>query len=305
MRAVELYEQALARTPDDPLILSDYAIAKLKEVMYSDNSQTSSDTVRAVADKALAIAPDLPEAHLASGAVALGFGEVERAAREIRIAARGERRLADAYAKFGGLSLEVDRIEEGIKHLDVALSLEPRDLWPRTEIARAYELLGRPQIADEWFSEVPADPQLRPLYWVQRARMIYWRRDFESARKLLAQQGDLAPVFRGKSILESMENPAVFEEIVAHMDDNARIGGAALRRTAMFRQIKAELLAFRGDEDAAIAAAVDAERAGLFDIAWCTRCPLLDALRKRKEFQEVMFRVGERAARVRAALGLT
>ncbi len=302
-RAIELYEQALARSPDDPLILSDYAIAKLKEVFYSDG-QTSADEVRGIAEKALQLAPDLQEAHLASGAVALGFGEVERAARYIRQAARGERRLADVYQKFGSLALEVDRIEEGIKHLDIALSLEPRDILPRGELARGYELLGKPQLADEWGLEVPSDPQMRPVYWLQRARIIYWRRDVEAARALLAQHGDQAPVFKGRVLLEAMTSETAFNEMLADLDLKARVGGAALRRTAMFRQIKSELLAFRGDEDAAIAAIADAERAGLFDISWCTRCPLLEGLRKRKEFQEIMFRVGERAARVRVALGV-
>ncbi|WP_394827095.1 protein kinase domain-containing protein [Pendulispora albinea] len=303
-RAIELYQEALARTPDDPVILSGYALARLKEFMYSDGN-VSGDATRLAAERAMSLAPNLPEAHLASGCVAFVFGESERGAREIREALRTGKRLADAHEMFGRLAIEVDRIEAGIEHLGAALSIEPRLLLTRGEMARGYELLGNPQIADELLAVPPTDPQTYGVYWLQRARIIYWRRDLAAARTALSLEGPLAPVDPGRMILDSMLDPSVLARQLAFLDQRANVGGQALRRTAMFRQIKAEVLSYHGDEDGALAATLEAERAGLFDIGWCMRCPIIEALRRRKEFQELTFRVGERAAKIRSALGLT
>jgi len=120
-RAIELYKQALERRPDDAVILSGYAIARLKEFMYSDGN-VSPDLTRLAAERAMALAPDLPETRLATGCVAFAFGETERGAREIREAVRTGRRLADAHDMFGRIAVEVDRIDSAIEHLTAAMS---------------------------------------------------------------------------------------------------------------------------------------------------------------------------------------
>ncbi|WP_394837900.1 protein kinase [Pendulispora rubella] len=303
-RALELFQQALERRPDDAVILSGYALARLKEYLYSDG-EVSGDPTRLAAERAIALAPDLPEARLAAGCVAFAFGDSERGARDIRDAVRSGKRLADAHDMYGRIAVECDRIDTALEHLSAALSIEPRTFVSRGEMARAYELSGKPQIADELLAALPPDPQTHVVYWLVRARIVFWRRDYATARALLADEGPTGPIEPGRGILMSMEDDKAFDAQLEFLDARARTGSGALRRTAMFRQIKAEVLSFRGDEDGAIAALADADRAGFFDIAWCNRCPLLDSLRKRPEFQEIVFRVGERAAKVRAALGLT
>ena len=77
-----------------------------------------------------------------------------------------------------------------------------------------------------------------------------------------------------------------------------KVTGRVRRRPLFFRQLKAEALAYVGDEGGALAAIEDAASLGLLDLVWMDRCPLFQAMRGSRRFAEARAQVAERAALV-------
>jgi hypothetical protein len=67
-------------------------------------------------------------------------------------------------------------------------------------------------------------------------------------------------------------------------------------------QIHAEVAAYEGRLDDAAGAIASASEAGLTDLAWLTRCPLLEPVRSTPAFAAALAAVTEIAARVRTML---
>jgi TolB-like protein/predicted Ser/Thr protein kinase/Flp pilus assembly protein TadD len=305
-RAVDLFQQALDRTPDDPAVLSGYAAAAARQFFFGDMDK--GERARVAVNRAMQLAPSQVEPHVAASALASASGDVVEAAHAIRRAMKCERRVAEAHEAFGRMAVEADRIEVGLEHLRAALELEPRRVLVRGDMARAHELAGRPAVADELLADLPADPESRSGYWMQRSRILLWRRDTQAAEALLNLSGDAAPVLPGNIMLCVLAG-RIGSDQLGFLDEQVR--GAVRRRMALFRQFKVEAMMFFGRLDEALVALEQAEEAGLFDLAWCMRCPLLAPLRSSASakttdaFQTIAARVADRARKVREALGLS
>ena len=72
-------------------------------------------------------------------------------------------------------------------------------------------------------------------------------------------------------------------------------------RDALFAQLEAEMHAFTGEHDAALACVDEAVSVGLADITWIDGTAALDPLRDRAEFRELRATVQARATAVLAA----
>jgi serine/threonine-protein kinase len=88
------------------------------------------------------------------------------------------------------------------------------------------------------------------------------------------------------------------ETLVALVDSLGKVTGRVRRRPIFFRQMKAEVMAYTGDEGGALSTIEDAASLGLIDIVWLDRCPLFGAMRGSRRFAEVRAQVAERAALV-------
>jgi len=88
------------------------------------------------------------------------------------------------------------------------------------------------------------------------------------------------------------------EDLVALADNLGKITGRVRRRPLFYRQLKAEVFAYAGDVERAIAAIDEATSLGLIDVVWLDRCPLFASLRNNARFVELRAQVAERAALV-------
>ncbi|MBX3232556.1 MAG: hypothetical protein KIT84_16395 [Labilithrix sp.] len=74
------------------------------------------------------------------------------------------------------------------------------------------------------------------------------------------------------------------------------------RRASLNAQFRAELRCALGALDQALEALRVSTEQGLIDVLWLERCPLLDPIRPRPEFQQLSSRVTDRAQRVSATI---
>lgn len=298
-RAVELYEQALALAPDDPMILSGLASALARRSFHAGDGDFAK--ARRIAEQAIAAAPGLGEAHLALGSVLFHTGDPAAATRELRHATSRSPGLADAHAALGRILVEAGAVDEGIRRLEVALSLDPETPNARLEIGRALALLGRWDEADAELEKLRGHDDAF-AFWTGRARTALWRRQPALAEAYLVEIGEDERTLRiPQMMLKLARGRSIPAEISAQIDALSGAVGGTNRRRAFFLQMRAEIMGFIDDTEGAITAIERSVEAGLLDRLWLERCPLLDAARAHPGYAAPHAEVKRRSEEILAA----
>ena len=284
-QAVLLFEEALARAPGNPTILSAYALACARLWWFGGADGASAGAkARDAATQAHAAAPHLGEPHLAMSQVLWNSGDAAGAAREITMAIARAPTLAEAHALRGRILIEAGRIEAGIKAIQTGMSLEPNVPLALGELARAKAFLGRwdeiPELTDR--NAKIEGPQ---ALWFMRARFALWQRDRGAAARYLDQMKDAPRVLAvARWIIEQIlhaEPPADAIDLSFFV---ARDDASARRRSFVY-QIETEVRAFHHQHEGALTSIEKAVDEGLFDLAWMERCPLLAPLHGHARYQ--------------------
>jgi TolB-like protein/Flp pilus assembly protein TadD len=130
-QAAQLYDRAIQLDPKFVLAIANLSI--LHSWIYHNFEPTDAerDLAKQHADRALALAPDLPEAHLARG-YSLYYGErdFEGALAEFGIAQRGLPNDANVYLVIGAIQRRQGKWKESTANLEKAVSLNPNETWP-------------------------------------------------------------------------------------------------------------------------------------------------------------------------------
>jgi serine/threonine-protein kinase len=298
--ALALFEKALARSPDDPRIIAGWvmATARMGRTLGVRDPQGRRDELnerlRSEAERAVRLAPSLADAHAALGYLKFQSGDETAAIAPLRRAIRLSPNLADAHDMLGRILVEAGR-EEGVRHLQAALTLEP-------SMEQAFAALAREQfLAGDREGAIAAvegrqDPQ---VYLPLLARFCMWTGDQAYAMELLSR------TLPEPTIIQLIARR--FLELVAlkkPMDDaplvvpNAEISP---RLAAFFGQLRAEIACVSGDRDKAIREIDESSKAALFDRSWLDACPLLEPLKGDAIFEVARERVNARADKVVAA----
>src|SRR5262249_16788470 len=95
-RAIDLFESARRLVPNDPMILAGEAMALARLAYFSKDADIA--WTREVARRAVAAAPNLPEAHLALSSVLLQLGEPAPSIVELRRAVTQNPALPESQA---------------------------------------------------------------------------------------------------------------------------------------------------------------------------------------------------------------
>ena len=298
-RSVVLFEEALKRQPSEPRILSGYALAQMRRLGSEETSEGVAHVALRAAERARAVAPMAGEPLVALAAYHLVMGDYRAAAREVNDALRRAPSLPDVHDLCGRILVEVGRPEEGIAFLERALLLEPRIGRARGDIARVSALLGDWPQVEPLYAVTPIDEAEQNGVWFLRARIAMWRRDVEWAKRAMTE---MSPALALRAPIEGlcglMTTGVVPESLVTLVDSLGKVTGRVRRRPIFFRQVKAESLAYVGDEGGALAAIEDAAALGLIDVVWLDRCPLFEVLRGSRRFAEARAQVAERASLV-------
>ncbi len=285
--SIALFERAMARAPDDPRVLAGYAIARAR---WGASDAPGRQVAEAAAARAVALAPQLAEPHLALAQVRYQAGDEVAAVPSVRRALRLVPTCADAHDLLGRILSETTRFADARRHLETAVELEPDHHLPVLALCRTYELSGD-HASLERFIEARPD---RDTTAAVMSRILLWRRDRVRAAQMLTMlPGTSGPnrVFRAllSVAIDGVPPYAMLDTVFAR----------AKGRGLVFRcQIEAECALTLGDTERGLAAI---ERAGdlvLFDQAWMDCCPPLAVVREHPRFLAVKALVDARAARV-------
>jgi serine/threonine-protein kinase len=304
-RVVGLFQQALARAPDDPMFLSGYAMAQIRVFAHDDGASLAGEEAKLAAERALAVAPELGEARVALATYLLCVGDAVGAAREVTRALASSPGLADAHDLAGRILIEAGASDQGVASLKRALSFEPRLTVSAMALAREHALRGEETLAEEMLRMGEHDPVTETVRGYTRARLALWTGDRERVKTVLGVLGaNGAALGPFESLRAFAGGPLGDPRDGLELARLATAGGKAARRRSFYGQIRAELYLFLGEREMALTALEGADAAHLFDVVWLDRCPIFAPLRGDPRFVAVRAHVAERARLVLEAFGI-
>jgi serine/threonine-protein kinase len=138
----QLYARAIELDPKFALALAWYSQLESWILHTFERTPQRREKARALADQALQLQPDLPEAHLALGfSYYYGDNNYEAALKQFEIAQRGLPNDADGYLALGAIQRRQGKWAESTANLEKAVSLNPKDSWPLQNLAFNYQML--------------------------------------------------------------------------------------------------------------------------------------------------------------------
>ncbi len=302
--AVAAFEAALAKAPMDPDVMAGYAMARARHLNYGGGRDaTEPAATLAWAERAVALAGHQGEPWLALATVHYVTGDWPAAVRALRTALRRAPGLVKAHEMLGCVLLEAGRMDEAAYRFETVLSLDPGAYMARVDLARGWMLAGSWERADALLSfagDLPQDSMSR--LWA-RLRAALWRRSTDANLFVPAGLAAASPTVRLATLLIGVQRTGVFPEA-----DKVAFEGAIAQtaRGSRFRplllQLITEVHAFVGEDAAALAALERAFDAGLYDLLWFERCPLLEPLRASPAYARMLQGMRDRVDPVNAAL---
>jgi len=160
-RAAGFYRQALARDPRFALAYARLACNRLYRHWYvSRLTSAQLEGVKSNVGRALAIAPELPEAHLAMGIFHYwGRHDFDTALREFDRAIELQPNNSGTISFRAAIYRRRGEWRRALKEFERAMELDPRAAWGSDAIGSTYLLLRRWSEAEHWFKHALAlDP---------------------------------------------------------------------------------------------------------------------------------------------------
>jgi serine/threonine protein kinase len=294
--AVAQFERSLAIAPAFRLALAGYAVACLRAWFAATDGRDYAELAHAAVEAARTGASELAETHLAIGMRAVQIGNYHEAASALHEALRIAPTYAAAHDYLGRLQLEAGRPEQGVRHLELAIELDPSLVLCMRDLSRYHALRGdREQCQQWWQRRVQAHPSGELL--LQEIRYAAWFGDHEWMQRITARGRELThPI--GKAMMSCWADPALDEPAMAARWGQmcATINNQRLR--TLLWQGGCEIAAWRGFDELASNHLSQAANEVLVDLDWMDRCPLLERLRGTAAFVEARKLVATRAAAI-------
>src|SRR5437870_1296234 len=181
----QLYERAIQLDPNFALAVARSSLVQSWLVHTYDPTRERREQARTLAERALQLQPDLPEAHLAVGSsYYYGDNNYDAALREFEIAQRGLPNESDAYLAIGAIQRRQGKWTESTANLEKDVSLNPKEIWPLQNLTFNYQMLRNYDMANKTIGRALAlDPTaLEPLE-VKSRLAIAEKGDFSVAEK--------------------------------------------------------------------------------------------------------------------------
>jgi TolB-like protein/Tfp pilus assembly protein PilF len=183
----QLYARAIELDPNFALAIARYSQLESWFLHDIDRTPERRDKARALAERALQLQPDLPEAHLALGFVYYyGDNNYDAALREFEIAQRGLPNESEVYLAIGAIERRQGKWAESTANLEKAASLNPKDTWPLQNLSFNYQMLRDFRKANQTIDRALAlDPKGFSLLEVKSKLAIVENGDFGVAERAL------------------------------------------------------------------------------------------------------------------------
>src|SRR5436190_1499338 len=146
-----------------------------------------------LAEQALQLQPDLPEAHLAMGqSYYYGDNNYDAAQKEFEIAQRGLPNESEVYLSLGAIQRRQGRWAESTANFEKAASLNPKESWPLQNLAQNYQVLRDFDAANKTIDRgLKVDPSGLGL-WETKSKLA------------IAETGDLSVSEKAFQVVKSM-----------------------------------------------------------------------------------------------------
>src|SRR5205823_13620269 len=137
----QLYERAVELDPNFALAFARYSQLESWIVHTFDGTAERRARARALAERALQLQPELPEAHLALGfSYYYGDNNFDAALSEFEIAQRGLPNESEVYLALGAIQRRQGKWPESTANLEKAVSLSPKDTWALQNLVHNYQM---------------------------------------------------------------------------------------------------------------------------------------------------------------------
>jgi TolB-like protein len=301
--AIELLEQAIALAPVLHPAIACHAIACLRAWFMPATFLADSEFVRdwesesqkSVA-RALALAPDIAETHLARAMLGVQLGEWREAVKALVRALEIAPTYAHAHQYLAQLQCEAGNTKEGIERARLAFDLEPNLVVSLYDIARLHALRGEREESDKLLDLVDSNSRYQAPTLQFRLRVAGWFGDMAKVQEihdgLQGEDGDdfgRYVVTYAKALLGHFDKPALDAVAAALLERSP-----SPRFQSLMCQNCVELYAARGYPEDALHYFQRAADQVLIDIEWTDRCPLLKTIRGLPGFAEARRKVRQR-----------
>jgi len=189
LKAVRLLDEAIARDPNFALAYCWRAIAH-DDLYWNglDRTPARLDLAQASVDRALALVPDLGEAHLAQALLYYhGKRDYTRAFQELALASRTLPNSAEVSYLAGTIARRQGRWDDSVKNLEKAYELDPLNQRIVNGLSVVYDLLRRYDDETALFDRAAAaNPSSRNYAQMVHAQIELQRGDLSAARSFLS-----------------------------------------------------------------------------------------------------------------------
>ncbi|PYJ89638.1 MAG: hypothetical protein DME70_01725, partial [Verrucomicrobia bacterium] len=189
LKAVRFLDEAIRRDPNFALAYCWRAIADDNLYWYGlDPTPARIEMAQASVERALALIPDLGEAHLAQALVYYhGKRDYTRAFAELALANRTLPNSAEVCSLAGAIARRQGRWEDALKNLEKAVELDPRNPKNVNGLSLVYDLLRHYDDEAALFERAAAaNPGSRNYSQMVRAQIELSRGDLKAAHSFLA-----------------------------------------------------------------------------------------------------------------------
>jgi len=185
----QMYQHAIDLDPKFALAFARYSQLE-SWIVHTFNSGPDTRTkARTLAQRAIQLQPELPEAHLALGFASYYIdNDFETAAREFEVAQRGLPNESEVYLALGAIQRRQGKWNESNSSLEKAVSLSPKDTWSIQNLAINYELQRNFDTANKTIDKALAvDPNDLAALGYKAKFAIEEKGDFQTAEKIVAR----------------------------------------------------------------------------------------------------------------------
>src|SRR5437763_8657939 len=136
-----LYQRAIELDPNFALAIARYSQLQSWIVHTFERTPQRREKAQTLAERALQLQPDLPEAHLARGySYYWGDNNYDAALKEFEIAQRGLPNESEVYLAIGAIQRRQGKWTESTANLEKSATLNPKDTWPLQNLAMNYQM---------------------------------------------------------------------------------------------------------------------------------------------------------------------
>ncbi len=198
----ELYERAIELDQGYAVAISRYAQLQ-NWLVHEFETPARREKARTLAEHALQLEPDLPEAHLALGFwYYYGDKNYDAALREFQIAQRGLPNEAEVYLGIGAIQRRQGKWAGSTANFEKAVDLNPKDTWPLQNLAFNYQLLRNFGAANKIMDRaLKVDPNGLGLWEVKAGLAVNEKGDLSVAEEALTAMNSL-PVSSNEQKIE-------------------------------------------------------------------------------------------------------